>query len=67
MELVMYLGNDLIEGIKLNNTLLSKPGYLGNIKRYLKNKHQELVQQSGENPEFLLAHLEQNRPSMISC
>jgi hypothetical protein len=67
MELVMYLGNDLIEGVKLNDNMLSKPGYLGNIKRCLKTKHQELVQESGQNPEFLLAQVHTSKTSMQPC
>lgn len=66
MELVMYLGNDLIEGIRLNHTLLSKPGYLGNIKRYLKQKHQELVIESGQTPEFLLSQHETSQKRLAS-
>jgi hypothetical protein len=57
MELMMYLGNDLIESVTLNLKNISQPGYLGSFKRSLKQKHLELIQQSGSAPEFLVVNL----------
>jgi hypothetical protein len=57
MELMMYLGNDLIESVTLNLQSISQPGYLGSFKRNLKQKHIELIQQSGSVPEFLVVNL----------
>jgi hypothetical protein len=54
MELMMYLGNDLIESIPIHFDQLSQPGYLGKFKRVLKEKHAELIQQSASHPEFLV-------------
>ena len=54
MKLMMYIGNDLIESIPLETDRISKPGYLGNIKRILKSKHRELIQQHSEKLEFLV-------------
>ena len=54
MELMMYIGNDLIESIPLDDARISKPGYLGSIKRCMKVKHDELIQQSFEKPDFLV-------------
>ena len=51
---MMYLGNDLIEAIPLDNTRIPKPGYVGSIKRNLKMKYSELIQQYAEKPEFLV-------------
>ncbi len=50
----MYLGNDLIEAIPINNTDLRVPGYLGKFKRNLKLKYQELLKMAPEPPEFLV-------------
>lgn len=50
----MYLGNDLIEAVPINNQDLKIPGYLGKFKRTLKVKYNELLQQSAEPPEFLV-------------
>ncbi|MFN2440707.1 MAG: hypothetical protein ABR503_16000, partial [Chitinophagaceae bacterium] len=52
----MYLGNDLIESVSVNFTLLSTPGYLGSFKRSLKQKHIDLIQQAAEQPEFLVVN-----------
>lgn len=57
MQLMMYLGNDLIDSIPVNFDLLSQPGYLGRFKRMLKNKYAELIQQSATQPEFLVVDL----------
>jgi hypothetical protein len=54
MKLMMFLGNDLIEAVPLNITQISQPGYVGNLKRTLKQKHHDLIQQEPEEPEFLV-------------
>jgi len=56
MKLMMYLGNDLIESVALNFTLISIPGYLGSFKRNLKQKHSDLIQQVQQQPEFLVVN-----------
>ena len=59
MQLLMYLGNDLIDSLALNFRQLSQPGYLGRFKRILKSKHAELIMQSSVQPEFLVVKLAQ--------
>ncbi|MGZ5221479.1 MAG: hypothetical protein ACXWC7_15430 [Chitinophagaceae bacterium] len=54
MQLMMYIGNDLIEAIPLDMKAIPKPGYLGSVKRSLKIKYRELIQQFPEPPEFLV-------------
>jgi hypothetical protein len=54
MKLMMYIGNDLIDSIKLDEERISKPGYLGSFKRCLKTKYRELIQQYPDPPEFLV-------------
>jgi hypothetical protein len=54
MNLMMYIGNDLIESIPLELDRISKPGYVGNFKRKLKMKYSELIQQYETKPEFLV-------------
>jgi hypothetical protein len=49
MQLMMYIGNDLIEAVPLNLGQLSQPGYLGRFKRNLKQKYFILIEQSGLN------------------
>jgi hypothetical protein len=54
MKLMMYIGNDLIEAIPLQQENLRLPGYLGKFKRNLKIKYSELISQSPQPPEFLV-------------
>jgi|GEM_PF-563863 hypothetical protein len=56
MQLMMYIGNDLIEAVPLNLAQLSQPGYLGRFKRNLKQKYFILIEQSGLTPEFLVVN-----------
>ena len=58
MQLMMYIGNDMIEAVTLDKEQVPVPGYLGNIKRSLKEKHQLLIAASDEKPEFLVIGLE---------
>ena len=58
MQLMMYLGNDLIEAVPINVQDLKVPGYLGKFKRNLKVKYQQLLQGSQEPPEFLVCNPE---------
>jgi hypothetical protein len=54
MQLVMYLDNDFIAGIKIDEQRLSQPGYMGKLKRQLKEEHSQVLQTSSQQPEFLL-------------
>ena len=51
MQLMMYIGNDLIEAVPLQKEGLRQPGYLGKFKRHLKAKYHELISQSPQPPE----------------
>lgn len=54
----MYVGNDLIEAVPINQADLRVPGYLGKFKRSLKVKYQELLMTLTEPPEFLVCNPE---------
>lgn len=59
MKLMMYIGNDLIESIQLEDARISKPGYVGQFKRNLKIKHRDLIRQRAKTPpEFLVVEPE---------
>jgi hypothetical protein len=58
MELMMYVGNDLIESVPLNKNQIAIPGYLGNLKRHLKDKYASLLVETESAPEFLIIDLE---------
>jgi len=69
MKLMMYLGNDLIESVPVNLTLISIPGYLGSFKRNLKQKHNDLIRQVQEQPEFLIVNpdIDTKKTTTIYC
>ena len=54
MELMMYIGNDLIESVPLDDARICKPGYVGSIKRCLKIKYDDLIRENVTRPEFLV-------------
>jgi hypothetical protein len=54
MQLMMYLGNDHIESIKLDPDRISKPGYLGTFKRNLKVKYKDLISEYGSTADFIV-------------
>jgi len=53
---MMYIGNDLIEAVQLDDEKIPKPGYLGSFKRNLKLKYKELIQLYPDPPEFLVSN-----------
>jgi hypothetical protein len=57
MQLLMYIGNDLIESVPLEDDRVRIPGYLGQFKRSLKMKYHELIRQQEDPPEFLVANI----------
>jgi hypothetical protein len=57
MQLMMYLGNDMIEAVPINEELISKPGYLGKFKRMLKEKYADLIREADIRPDFLVTDI----------
>jgi len=53
----MYIGNDLIEAIQLDDDKIRIPGYIGHFKRFLKMKYGELIKQQTNPPDFLVTNL----------
>ncbi len=54
MNLMMFLGNDLIEAVPLDKENIPVPGYLGQFKRLLKEKYRETISQFPEPPDFFV-------------
>lgn len=57
MQLVMYLGNDFIASVGLNDHQISQPGYMGKLKRRLMEENSQLLQGIAEEPEFLVTDI----------
>jgi len=60
MQLMMFIGNDHIESVKLDPDKISKPGYLGTFKRNLKIKYKDLISQHGSPADFLVVNIVPN-------
>jgi hypothetical protein len=56
MQLMMYIGNDLIEAVQLEDDKIRIPGYVGDFKRNLKVKYRELISQHSAPPDFLVTN-----------
>lgn len=54
MQLMMFIGNDLIESIPLDQKQFQRPGYIGSFKRMLKLKYMQLIREIHEPVEFLI-------------
>ena len=54
---MMYIGNDLIEAIQLDDDKIRLPGCVGHFKRNLKMKYQELIDMNSNPPDFLVTNL----------
>jgi hypothetical protein len=54
MQLVMYIGNDFVAAVSVNNEQLAQPGYIGKIKRQLKSEYIALLQETSDKADFLL-------------
>lgn len=62
MKLMMYIGNDLIDTATLEDERIPIPGYLGEFKRQMKQKHRELILQAPKPPEFLVTITNSSTP-----
>lgn len=56
MQLVMYIGNDFIAAVTLKDEQLAQPGYIGKIKRQLKNEYRNLLEESSDKADFLIVN-----------
>jgi hypothetical protein len=65
MNLLMYIGNDLIESIPVEEERVRIPGYLGQFKRTLKIKYQELISKYATPPEFLVSDIRADIPANL--
>lgn len=66
MQLMMYIGNDLIEAVPLVEEHISQPGYLGKFKRMLKDKYADLIRESQTPPDFLVVDITPSSPSTLA-
>lgn len=54
MDLKMFIGNELIDAVKLNALQLSKPGYVEFLKMEMEEKNEDIIDLSSEEPQFFI-------------
>ncbi len=57
MQLMMYLGNCLIESMEVSISRTNRPDYLGRFKRILNHKHFEAIQKAGMVPQYFVVNV----------
>lgn len=50
----MYLGFEQIDAVPLDSEMITKPGYVGSLKRELMQKHTSQLGTLPTEPEFLI-------------
>ena len=50
----MYLAGNLIDSEPITEVHLNMPGYIGTLKYKLEEKHEEIIDVNGSDPEFYL-------------
>ena len=54
MKLLMYIENNLVDSIGIEANKIIYPGYIGEFIKMLKAKHSLDIEQSLQEPEFLV-------------
>jgi hypothetical protein len=54
MDLKMFIGNDLIDFIKISTAQFNKPGYIQFLKMEMEDKHEDIIDLSNEEPQFFI-------------
>lgn len=54
MELTMFIGNDFIDSVSIEQNLITFPGYVGHFARLMRKRNQSLLLNEVIEPEFLL-------------
>lgn len=63
MELTMFLGNELIDRISLNEKKIGHPGYIERLRMDMEEKNEDILDLSSENPQFFI----ENMPSSMNA
>lgn len=54
MDLKMFLGNKLVDTTKINIHLFNTPGYIEHLKIDMKDKNDDIIDLSNEEPRFFI-------------
>lgn len=50
----MFIGNELIDSVRINTAQLNKPGYVEFLKMEIEEKNEEVIDLSNEEPQFFI-------------
>jgi hypothetical protein len=65
MELMMYIENDCIDIMGVENSFIHQPGYLGHFVRLLRQKHESLIYAMNREPEFFLREIPVEQSNLV--
>ena len=54
MKLLMYLDQHLVDSVRIECQKVTQPGYMGGVKRSLRQKHRLQIGQAHAKPRFLV-------------
>lgn len=54
MDLKMFLGNELIDEMKISAARLNSPGYIQSMKMEMEERNEDIIDLSNEKPEFFI-------------
>jgi hypothetical protein len=54
VDLKMFIGNRLVDEIKITLAQFNKPGYIQNLKMEMEERNEDIIDLSNEEPEFFI-------------
>ena len=54
MDLVMFLGNEFIDSVRVNEHRFHSPGYIASLKIEMEDKNEDIIDLSEEEPQFFI-------------
>jgi hypothetical protein len=54
MDLKMFIGNELIDKMKINAAQFNSPGYIQSLKLEMEDRNEEIIDLSNEEPQFYI-------------
>jgi hypothetical protein len=65
MELTMFIRNDFIDSVPIEQNLVTFPGNVGHFTRLLRKRNQSILLEEQNEPEFLLRGITVLKSSQI--
>lgn len=65
MKLLMFMGNECIDSITIEQSFIILPGYTSHFVRLLKQRNERLLSQLKREPEFLFYNYSFDMPAQV--